>query len=131
MLLYDCFCFSARTGRQLAACDFDRPAPARAPKGEVIQCVNTNWDGHQFWLDDQGHQFEQMPDVVRHALTDEGWIHSYLRPGHFDAPDEATARLWLKAVRRDAGARPQDMRRIRQTVERGEKVRLLLAAKAS
>lgn len=124
MLLYDIF-YYAKDGTPLAGFDRDTRTPERAPEGNYIHCVCTNWDRSQFWLDDQGNVVPKPAAVQQKQdgrLSDAEWIQKRLRLEHFSDP--VLAPLWLETVKAEARARPREAKRIRAFVNAGKKITL-------
>lgn len=53
MMLYDRFYFT-KNGVQKQCFDSDAPLLRKASSKEIVHLVNTNWDGHDFWIDEAG-----------------------------------------------------------------------------
>lgn len=101
-MLYDVFYWTARTGRRLAGLDRCTFGVDRAPKGELAQMVNVNWDGHVVWVDDQGREVG-CPDF---ALDDFAWVDKHLAEIRFADPSHRdVVKETLEVCFRDIQAR--------------------------
>ena len=122
-MVYDVF-YWTKNGVRLAGFDSGTFGVEHAPKGEYAQHVNTNHDGHEFWLDEEGRTVEK-PDF---ALTDVAWLQKYIYRGKFARPEhKAAVEETLLAAGRDPRLYRQyekEFASLRRKVEAGETITL-------
>jgi hypothetical protein len=123
-MLYDVFYYDAATGQQAA--NFDRCVflPGKGTPGEVRQCVNTNWDRHQVWLDDKG---DEIP-IPEWAIGDIPWLLANLDRARFTHEKYRKEVLrTLREAQNDIGAAERyrkEFKMLRKAVAAGEQITL-------